>query len=1090
MTDTADQGDPDRAIRRVTAEASQAWQTFLTGSEPALENEAIALATQAVELAEHTPDVALAGQCHLNLGSMLASRFDRLAIPADLTSSERHIARALALLPADHHDRPGCYSTAGASSFRRFQLDSRPETLDLSISQVRCAVSTATVDDPRLNGFRSNLAAFLTIRHAVTGEDADLDEAVALGRAVAASYRGPQRPLVLGAFLGSLIHLINRRTDLAALTEAQTVVHEILAVTGPGSPHRIAVLGNVTALLRLQHLLVGVDDGAALDQAVPLQRELLDAVPTGHIEEAVHICTLADLLVLRWQTLASREDLEEAVRLLERSSDLPASRFIAHFGASYTVAMRALAESRLADGSPRAAAEAAVKSVDAARQLRKGAADHPLLAGRAAILEANAWLTLHQATGGDEALTAAEACFVEADESLLPDDPQRAVLFGNIAFARLDALQNRASGEELGPVITTLRKSVAMFNDTTRFSEAGTRALSNLGSALLFRYEADRNQADLEESLILFLEIAESDKAPWRVRLGVCSLAAHSLMNFSRPVLAVQWYERAMQLLPLTAWRGADRSGAESLLGAYTSLGRDAAAALLDTGHDPGQALSVLEAGRGVLWARTVELRGNATDVQRWNPELAGRLADLGRRLDSVDHPSGLDELPDAASRRTDRRAVLSQEYRTLAAEAAATGHGGFLTPPSTTDLQAAAVDGPVIVVNVSKWRCDAFLVTAAGIDYLPLPKLTADAVERMASEHLAALAALDAARAERVTAQAANATAPSLSSARREHAARTAEAEAARHSGDLLDSILRDLWDFIAEPITNALALDGAARLWWCPTGPLALLPLHAAGHYAPLSAPCIPETPGMPNAVGSVANQPRNLLDRFTCSITPTVLSLARAHRVETTTGGATSADPRMLMVALPDTPGQNPLPEVERERDLLRSLWPEGRLTCLEGPDAACAAVRAALHTHSLAHIGCHGRQDTKHPSIGGILLYDGLLSVGDIASGRHNGEFAFLSACETVTIGRALPDEVISLGAALHVTGYRHVIGTQWSVNSTAAADASETVHLALTAPGGVFHPSGAADALRRAVLRLRADPALPRYSWVPFTHTGP
>lgn len=90
---------------------------------------------------------------------------------------------------------------------------------------------------------------------------------------------------------------------------------------------------------------------------------------------------------------------------------------------------------------------------------------------------------------------------------------------------------------------------------------------------------------------------------------------------------------------------------------------------------------------------------------------------------------------------------------------------------------------------------------------------------------------------------------------------------------------------------------------------------------------------------------------------------------------------------------------------------------------------------------------------------------------------------------MTGGRGLPDEAISLGAALHYSGYRHVVGTQWSVDARAAERFGASVHTALASDGG-YTPERAAAAVRGAALRLRADTGLPRFSWTPFTHTGP
>jgi CHAT domain-containing protein len=85
--------------------------------------------------------------------------------------------------------------------------------------------------------------------------------------------------------------------------------------------------------------------------------------------------------------------------------------------------------------------------------------------------------------------------------------------------------------------------------------------------------------------------------------------------------------------------------------------------------------------------------------------------------------------------------------------------------------------------------------------------------------------------------------------------------------------------------------------------------------------------------------------------------------------------------------------------------------------------------------------------------------------------------------------SLPDEAITLAAALHYTGYRHVIATLWSVWDAEAAQVAEDVHTALTHDGGL-DAGNAAHALHEAVRRLRTScPDRPSV-WTPFAHTGP
>ena len=115
---------------------------------------------------------------------------------------------------------------------------------------------------------------------------------------------------------------------------------------------------------------------------------------------------------------------------------------------------------------------------------------------------------------------------------------------------------------------------------------------------------------------------------------------------------------------------------------------------------------------------------------------------------------------------------------------------------------------------------------------------------------------------------------------------------------------------------------------------------------------------------------------------------------------------------------------------------------------------------------------------------------MLTIADITSQQFHAEFAGLFACKTATGGAHLLDEAITLTAALHYTGYRHVIGTLWSVYDTAdITDLIRAVYRRITVDGSLT-PEFSAWALHLAVRSLRDKyPDRPRL-WTPFTHTGP
>lgn len=401
-----------------------------------------------------------------------------------------------------------------------------------------------------------------------------------------------------------------------------------------------------------------------------------------------------------------------------------------------------------------------------------------------------------------------------------------------------------------------------------------------------------------------------------------------------------------------------------------------------------------------------------------------------------------------------DLRLALAREWdEVLAQVRGLPGFEDFLRPPDLQELLTAAIGGPVVVLNVSRWRSDALIVTADGVSSIPLSTLTLDDAHHRLRRHLAALAALDSAAQDRGVASAASADSPGdyARMHRAAQARRAWEAAAAESERELVETC-GWLWDAAVAPVLAELHLDAAAgddppRVWWCPTGPLTLLPIHAAGR------------------------------DRFwladvaVSSYTPTVRALVDARR--------------------PRSPMREP------QRFLVVPALPGGQATAhlLSGPNGIdvqiCTTVedvRAALPVCNFVHFDCHADQDLQDPARGGLLLPDGALRVFDLAALPLDGEYAALAACKTAVGGTNLLDESITLAAALHYTGFRHVIGSLWSLSDDAAAAVFDDVYLELTSAGR-FVPDDSARALARATGALRRRGAR-IHDWAALVHIGP
>jgi CHAT domain-containing protein len=153
-----------------------------------------------------------------------------------------------------------------------------------------------------------------------------------------------------------------------------------------------------------------------------------------------------------------------------------------------------------------------------------------------------------------------------------------------------------------------------------------------------------------------------------------------------------------------------------------------------------------------------------------------------------------------------------------------------------------------------------------------------------------------------------------------------------------------------------------------------------------------------------------------------------------------------------------------------------------TLLAEHEATRATVLALLAEHHSLHFIGHGVADPSQPANSGLALADGLLTVAEFARLRRPpAGLAFLSACFSGSSGFASRDEAWTPAVALHIAGFRDVIGVADVVTDREAAELARVCYEQLAR--GV-HP---AEALNRA---LRSFDARDFPLVIGFFHIGP
>jgi tetratricopeptide (TPR) repeat protein len=984
----------------------------------------------------------LEGPAALELSAALAALYEKDGQLQQLEEALDLLERAIAVLPPRHADLATVHANKAGLRLHRFLKLRDRRDLESAVTAGRLAIEVSEPDDPRQAARYANLTGVLRTLYDVIGDSAILDESITVGRAASAALQPSTqaRCMVLATLAGSLVTRALRTISTSDLTEGLTTAREAVASSPPGSPWRPAAVNILATCLRVHFNMAG--NISSLGEAIGLHREMADLVPRQHPEYATHLLAIASTLMTRFELLRVQNDLDAAEEAADRA--LGAGNALSEAEALRVRAVCLQERAKLAADRDRTSAnELAQKAVEAAKQALA-------LTDATDDSHQNRWIQLCNAMAVRFEVTQAAA---HRDDAIAAykEAIERAGSDPSIQYFRLNLGRVYQLATDSGPASRAdIDSSISLYRLVLASAEPGERvwapAIVGLLRAYSQLFQIDQKVIDTNELVQLHQSLTDAPAVAPISRVYAGLLTGTLLLAISSRE-AARILTGAVHLLPAVAWRGIDRESREGRLADLSGLAADAAASQLLTG-DVDAALEVIEQGRSVLWADLLQLRRGDAELWRDQPDEAIRLRDLAAALETQEMISSEDH---HISRTVDRRMALAAEWDEIVERVREQGRDDFLRPTRVPDLLAAAAHGPVVIVNVSQYRCDALLVNSDGVRSVALPALSAQDVESNTKRYLAAHARVDRAVARKAGVE---------------------DARLARE--ETLVEVLGWLWDTVAEPVLAALGLDDSpakgqlwSRMWWCPTGLLTLLPLHAAGHYT-----CERDS------------SPRTVPDRVVSSYTPTLSALADAKR----TAAPDEASGTLLFVGLPETPGAKPLPGASKERDLLAQML-GGSCTILYGQAATKAATRTELPRHLWAHFSCHGRQNLAAPSKGGLRLYDGALTVADMSTVHYRREFAFLSACQTATGGTALPDEVISLAAAMHYTGYRHVVATLWSVYDRAGLEIAERLYADLIVCSQL-DPTRSAHALHSAIQELRNKHPLSPSWWIPFIHIGP
>jgi len=580
------EGAPDNASR--ARYAGHAADTALAVFESTGSLADLDAAVEAGRLALQCPE-APDGYVRLSsLGTALRTRGEFLGRAEDVAEAVDLHRRALAVLDAGHPARHAVLMNLGNSLRSRFEMTAQAGDLDDAVRTTLTAIDSAPSTLPSLARYHANLGAMLRVRFELTTDRADLREAVR-HQQEAAALASTQDPH-LGRYASNLSGiLLTRYADAGDPADLDGAIAAARRAAGAGSrsplehARCLASLGG--ALLTRFELRDRLND---VSEAAAVMRRAVEAVPVGHVDRATYLANLA--LV--------------QLALFERTEDPPA------LDAAVESAREALAATTVSQAS---------------RPTRLTTLGSMLL-------------TRFRLTGDPADL---EAAVGSAEAALAATAPSAGALPGRLSNAAMARMMRFHARHEGGDADRAIALATAAVEKSSPESPTLGRSLINYGSILMNLAETDGGDLRAAREALSRAVGARALPASQRVIAG--ELWARAATRSGAWDEAADAYEAAVGLLEILVWRGNERSDAETALGAWAGLARDATAAAIAAGRAE-QALQVSEAGRGVLWARDVNARTSLESLRDIDADLAAQLAEVRLALDDESSDMAWDE--------------------------------------------------------------------------------------------------------------------------------------------------------------------------------------------------------------------------------------------------------------------------------------------------------------------------------------------------------------------------------------------------------------------------------------------------------------
>ncbi|CAH0052259.1 unnamed protein product [Clonostachys solani] len=1001
----------------------------------------------------------------LKLSYKLDDKFRSTEAVADGNEAIRVSRELLAIVWEDKQARIGVMHNLGGQLSEMSGHPDRLEYLQEAIGIANTILESTPEWHPDRLSRRNALAVRLHTRFLYIGNREDLEVAIEITQDVADKTspndeKWASRQANLAVQLGHRYYLTKAREDLEkAIRVGQRAVNSISI----DHYDRGLCLRGLT--IRLSDMYLETGKLEYLNDAIDKGREAEKSYPKGHGVLPTLRSNIGMCLSYRYSRSHSMEDLDNAIGLIRGAiEDLSAANSETHgdmagLKNNLGLLLGKKYERNKSKETLDEAIDVARESVDA---ILESHVNRPLLLNNLALRLGEKFLLDKSLQHLDEAIQLSRQT-AEAT----PDHPYSAGWLVNLrnlldekySYTKLESDREAAIQASYDAI-----KAISSGNPVR-----GT-LLKGLGDQLLNRYQQEKSAEDFSESMKHFRTALYHEESPISDRIAA---GRQLLLSFpasgERPAQEMDKdAEATIDLITLLAPKSLQVADKQYLLSGVVGYASDAAAIALAVEREPVKAISRLEKGRGVLASSLQDLRTDLSQLEGDHPELASSFVDIRDTLDRSywtdlqtrigDNSPG--SSPDNASQfleaEIDKRHKANEQMQRLLQDIRTKdGFERFLLPVSEAEMRQAASQGPIVIVNVSIFRCDALVIDEPGVRAIPLDKLTRRDILDQPSDSLSI-------------------------------------------------ETLSWLWEVIVNPVCEALELnkpdsgEPRKRIWWIPTGPLVGFPLHAAGDHR--------------------KGDGNTTLDRVISSYSSTIKAIIHT-RQQPSQEIPTKGTGRAVLIAMPQTVGQSSLGNVMGENDEVKRICAEMKLRPVSLLKPSAKEVLSELKDCQVFHFAGHGssQMDPLQSSLlledwkVSPLTVEKMMGVNVSSKPPF---LAYLSACRTGQIkDKRSVDESIHLATAFQLAGFRHVVGTLWEVedkecvaiarstyefmkenmkeNQISDSSVSSGLHQALRQSRDDWIKgcgrTGADQGRDMVLIESEEDEPMP--SWVPYVHYG-